>query len=165
MQNKLFTPDEIISPLKDYSEYRRRDYYLRNYYGMQEDYISIFGRADGDDRNISGMIFDRVSFAYYNNADFVRDHVALAEKLEAVKNEMQNSFEYQKSAFKYEMGNHEYHINWQADYDTLSAFGEIRYHGDKSDELEQYFKELHFTDVQRRAYLAARREYLSKVDY
>lgn len=162
MENILFTQEELVSPLKDYSDYQRRCSYLRDHYGMLEDHISIFERGE---RDTSGMCFDRISFAYYSNSDFVREHVALAKQLETVKNDVQNNFEYQKSAFKYEMANHEYAINWQADFDTLSAFGDVQYHGDDPDELEQYFNELDFTDIQRKAYLSARREYLREANY
>lgn len=162
MENILFTPEELASPLKDYSDYQRRFSYLRDHYGMLEDHVSIFGRGECD---TSGMYFDPVSFAYYTNREFVREHIALSERLETVKNDVRNNFEYQKSAFKYEMANHEYHINWQADFDTLGAFGDIKYHGNDPDELKQYFDELDFTDIQRKAYLAARREFLREANY
>ena len=77
---------------------------------------------------------------------------------------MGDNFEYWKSAFKYEMANHEYAINWQADWDTLSAFGNIQYHGHDENEVEQYFDELHFTETQRKAYWAARREYMREAN-
>ena len=52
-----------------------------------------------------------------------------------------------------------YVINWQADYDTLSAFGHVEWHGENEDALEKYFDELKFNDVQKKAYRDARTEY------
>lgn len=170
MGSILFTPEEIAAPLADYGEYSRKEYYLRNYYGMQEDYVSMFCilRTEQEKREYeektAGMVFDPISFAYYDDAGFVKQHMGLFGKLEAAKNAMSDNFDYWKSAFEYEMGNHEYAINWQADYDTLSAFGNIHYRGDDGDEVTKYFDELSFTDTQRKAYFAARRDYLRKAD-
>lgn len=171
MHNILFTPEEIAAPLKDYDEYSRREHYLRNYYGMQVDHISMFQiwhtkQEEQEYREKTAkMVFDPVSFAYYDDAGFVEEHLKLFGKLEAAKDAMSDNFDYWKTAFEYEMSNHEYALNWQADYDTLSAFGNIHYHGDDGDEITQYFDELRFTDTQRKAYLAARRDYLRKCEF
>lgn len=168
--NILFTLEEIAYPLSDYAEYERRSRYLHNYYGMQEDNISLFDaggtkqEVEERKKKIATMIFNPVGFAYYTNADFVREHIALFQRLEAARDAMGDNFEYWKSAFKYEMANHEYAINWQADWDTLSAFGNIQYHGHDENEVEQYFDELHFTETQRKAYWAARREYMREAN-
>lgn len=170
MRGILFTPEEIAAPLSDYTDYYRREYYLHNYYGMQEDHISLFDVGGTEQevkerkQKIAGMIYDPIGFAYYSNADFVQEHIALFRLLEAARDAVSDNFEYWKSAFKYEMANHEYAINWQADYDTLGVFGSIQYHGDDDNEVEQYFDELRFTETQRKAYWAARREYLREDD-
>jgi len=171
MRNILFTPEEIVAPLADYLEYNRKFRYLRDYYGMQEDYISAFYIGGTKQENkeweekISGMTFDPVNCAYYSNAEFVREHIAIFKRLEAAQDAMSDNFDYWKSAFKYEMANHEYAINWQADYDTLSAFGNIHYQSSVDEKVEHYFDELQFTDTQRKAYWAARREYLRECDF
>ena len=61
------------------------------------------------------------------------------------------------------MFNHEYSINWQADYDTLSVFGRITYKENAT--LTDYFDQLKFNDTQRLAYTAARKEYFSECTY
>jgi len=92
MRAILFTPEEIAAPLSDYTDYNRREYYLRNYYGMQEDNVSAFyiGNTEQAEREqaqkTAGMIFNPISFAYYRNAAFVREHVALFRQLEAAQN-------------------------------------------------------------------------------
>lgn len=165
---KLFTEHELSEPLKDYDEYTRKRYFLQNYYGMREHYISCFHIKGSEqeeaerDKQIAGMVFNRVCFCYHNDHDFVKRCCQLYDALEDAKKETEESYEYHKNAFLHEMYNHEYGINWQADYDTLSAFGFVQYHGDSENELKLYFDELEFSDIKRRAYLDARKEYFEQ---
>ena len=105
------------------------------------------------------MIYNPVCFAYYRDPDFVERCKMLLELLERANEAAARSYDYSKAAFLAEMFNHEYGINWQADFDTLSAFGAIRWHGDDAAALLAYFDDLHFSDEQRRAYMDARAEY------
>ena len=69
---------------------------------------------------------------------------------------------FMEDAFYYEMCNHEYGINWQADYDVLSCFGHIKYCGDdvwQDEEIERYFKQLGFSDEIKEAYYKAMKKY------
>lgn len=64
-------------------------------------------------------------------------------------------------AFLYEIGNHEYMINWQADYDVCSCFGSVRY--GESKDYHAYLNELGYADpkihdVYREAVIQHRRE-------
>lgn len=165
LNNKLFTESELAEPLKDYDEYRRKSAFLHNYYGMRVDSVSIFcinptkeQQAEFEEQT-KDMIYNPVAFAYMSDADFVKHHIELLEALEKAKAETSGNYEYLKKAFLYEMYNHEYGINWQADWDVLSCFGKIEYHGESNAALEKYFTELNFTEVQKRAYLAARSQY------
>ena len=166
--NILFTEEELAEPLKDYDEYTRKEYFLRNYYSMREDYISCFGNFSDPTfekswkRKTASMIHDDISFAYYakDKQEFVKHHYELFVTLQKSKAETVNDPEYQKKAFLREMFNHEYGINWEADYDTLSAFGNLVYHRqDDGLELQDYFDQLKFSELQRKAYFEARREY------
>lgn len=165
LNNILFTEAEIAAPLTSYDEYKSKEYFLRNYYAMQVDHISIFGDFRTDDKKqahkkkTENLSFDPVGLCYVEDAEFVRHHVELFESLQKSRQNMESSYEYLKSAYLSEMFNHEYGINWQADFDTLSAFGNVTWHGDGEESLEAYFDELHMSDAQRRAYLDARREY------
>lgn len=170
MNNILFTEAEISEPLQDYNEYSRKSYYMRNYYGMQRDYITVFcinptaeQKAEFE-RKTKSMTYNPVSFGYYKDAEFVKRHAELMNILEAQKEKTVDSFEYQKNAFLHEMFNYEYGINWQADYDVLSVFGNITYTEAEND-LQQYFEQLNFTDVQKKAYYAARKEYYANADF
>ena len=166
---KLWTEEEITGPLKDYDEYQAKSRFLHSYYGMREDYVSIFGIFRNEEEEaarekaVQGMILDPAAFAYYpaDKADFVKRHTALTESLEQRAAEMMQDYAYIKSGFLYEMYNHEYGINWQGDWDVLSCFGSVEYHD--NDGLTGYFDQLHFSDTQRRAYLDARREYYKEM--
>ena len=63
-------------------------------------------------------------------------------------NEAMKDPEFAKSAFRYEMDNHEYAINWEGDADVLSCFGWD----------PDTFSKVH-TEIQN-AYLDARKEHM-----
>lgn len=161
---KLYTESEISEPIKDYDDYTAKSHYLRNYYPMQEDYVSIFfigteAEREEHSKQYEGKIYNPAALGYFaaDKQDFVNRNIELVRILEAQKEKMTNNFEYLKQAFLSEMYNHEYGYNWQADYDVLGCFGNIHYNND--DDLEDYFNQLKFTDTQRNAYRAARKEY------
>lgn len=43
LNKKLYTKKELLESIKTYDEYKQKDYFLRNYYIMRYDHISIFG--------------------------------------------------------------------------------------------------------------------------
>ena len=165
--NILFTEEELGEPLKDYQEYSRKRHFLHNYYGMQVDYVSIFccnpteQQQKEFEKKTKDMIYNPIAFAYMSDAEFVKHHIELLNILEKAKEDTDNNYEYLKNAYLYEMHNHEYGINWQADYDTLSAFGNIQYHGG---DMNAYFEELNFTELQKQAYLDARKQYFKETE-
>lgn len=168
LNNKLYTESELAEPLKDYDEYKLKSHFLHNYYGMQVDYISIFGNPNDHtnfEEEVKGMIYNPVAFSYMSDTDFVRHHIELLETLDKLKENTSNNYEYLKNAFLCEMYNHEYGINWQADYDVLSVFGNIKYHGDNAEALQKYFEELNFNETQKRAYLGARNQYFQEAEF
>lgn len=163
--NILFSDEEITGPVKDYDDFKRKEYFLINYYCLQEDYISAFNIFHNDEerdafhKSIESLYYNKVSFCYMADKDFINHQINLYEALKSQMAQMSNNFEYYKEAFLHEMYNHEYSINWQADYDTLSAFGKVEWH---EDDLNAYFDELNFSKVQRNAYLEARKSYFAK---
>ena len=161
IDSKLFTEDELRGEIKDYDEYSKKSYYLHNYYHMQKDYESIYGIWTEESKKefrekIKNMTYNPISFCYMDDKEFVDHQIELYKQLEKRKVEMADNYEYYKKAFLYEMYNHEYGINWEADHDTLSAFGNVGWH---NDDINAYFEELKFTETQRRAYMDARKQY------
>lgn len=155
LNNKLFTPEEIVGEIKDYDDFKAKENYLRNYHPMQVDYVSIFGAKKTD---INGLHYNPVSFCYMADEEFIKLEIYLMNKLHEQKEKFANNMDYWVNAFKKEMYNHEYAINWQADYDTLSAFGNLTWKGDDA-RLTEYFDQLGFNNTQKTAYVLARRQY------
>ena len=162
-EQKLFTEDEIVGPLKDYNDYRAKREYLHNYYAMRRPYISIFFIGSDAEREklrkkTEKMYYDPVGFCYIDDEAFVAHHIELSDKLNNQRHMMENNYDYMVTAFKHEMYNHEYAINWQADYDTISAFANvngIRYYTD----ISELFDAAGFSETQKKAYMEARRQY------
>jgi hypothetical protein len=130
------------------------------------DYISHFHIFHSEEerqellRQTKGMFDDPVGMCWVYDKSFVEKHVKLwAALCEREKHAMEN-FDYCKSAFLYEMFNHEYGINWQADWDVLNCFTNVEY--SDSDSTSEYLERTDFTDMQKEAYLAAKSEYLEK---
>lgn len=163
LSRKLFTADEMET-VSDYQDKQAKEYYIRNYYGMRRDHISMFFCGPDSERKklrkkTENMIFSPVFFAYYDkkDADFVKRGEELLAALEKAEPQKDNA-KYWKSAFLYEMFNHEYGINWQADFDVCSCFGNCSSVSD-IDDIDALFSACNFSDVQRAAYMDARREY------
>lgn len=171
IERKLFTDEEIMQPIKSYDEYNRKLTFLRDYYALQEDRVSgyrIFRTAEEEkafDEEIKDLVYNPAGFCYMDKSkeSFIKHHVELLNALKRQKADVVNNYEYQKSAFLYEMYNHEYAYNWQADWDVLSVFGKITYQRN-NERLDKYFDELKFTKAQRKAYMDARSEYFSKLE-
>lgn len=68
--------------------------------------------------------------------------------------------EFAYSAFYYEMGNHEYHINnYQGNWDVISCFAKVKYCDDDWN-LENYFRQLDWPEETKEAYKKARADFL-----
>lgn len=169
LTNKLFTETELVAPIKDYDEFDKKSYYLRNYYHLQKDYISAFricrnkAEEEAFKRETAGLHYNPISFCYMADEKFIKHQAKLMAGLLKAKEAKSDNYEYWKDAFVREMFNHEYAINWQADYDTLSAFGNVEWKGDDAN-LADYFDQLNFTETQRKAYRDARHEYYKKAN-
>ena len=151
MNNTLYTEDEL-SYVKDYDDYTVKNYFIRNYYCNRKDHLSWFYSEITKDKYeiLSSWIKDRdkiyeklnreiytennnVCFCFFKSEDKeFSDHIyELLKGLEKAKDESENNPDYMVSAFYYEMCNHEYCINWQADWDVCSCFDRCKYGEDK----------------------------------
>lgn len=164
LPNKVFT-DEDLAVVKNYTDYENKDYFLRNYYIQRIPYETAFHiyHNEREEKEFAEKVKDKyynpISFCYVDQKykGFCERQKELLEKLKAAKEASSNdNFEYWKEAFLYEMFNHEYGIAWDADYNVISCFASIGYNNIT---LEQCFDDAKFTEVQRKAYRAARDEY------
>lgn len=163
LNKKLFTAEEMET-VTSYEDEQAKRYYIQNYYGMRRDHISMFFVGSDEERErirnkTNSMIFSPVFLAYYDkcDADFVRSGEGLLRRLEKAA-EQEKTPEYWVNAFLREMFNHEYGINWQADFDVCSCFGDCSNVRDYEN-IEELFNACNFSDMQRSAYMIARRKY------
>ena len=164
LNGKLFTDEELTGPLHSYTEYTAKAYFIRNYYPMRREYIPNFFIGPESERQkirekTETMLFSPLTSAWFDPQEkpFVDRMHALYSALSEKRSAAESDPEYLKTAILYEMYNHEYGINWQGNWDVLSCFGPIRYN--ESDNPVPYFDQLGWTDSQRAAFWAARRQY------
>lgn len=138
--NKLFTEEELADSVKDYDEHRRKSEYLRNYWIMQFDYISIFcaGNTPESERErireqFKTMFFCNNSCCYVYDKEIVNKSNEMMKHLQesfALLKENENSF---RQMISYELANHEACITCDC-RDALDSLG-LRY-----SELEDWQK-------------------------
>lgn len=170
LKYKLFSDEMIPAAVADYQEAERKEYYLRNYYPLMcIDKVSAFRICHNEaesaafDKEVEGMIYNPVGFFYTNDKAFSDRLIELYKIALKSKEPSKDNYDYWFDAFKYEMFNHEYAINWDADIDTLSAFGNVKYKVDIT--LSELFDQLSFSDIQRKAYRAAASYVMANSDY
>lgn len=165
----LYTEDEIYGPIKNYEDYCLKKFYIVNYYHQAYDNISMCHICDNGEKDkaykksIKGKIKNYIGMCYMDEEyQYVIDRQReLLKELEGQKEKLKDNYEFQKASFLKEMRDHEYHINPQGDRDVLSQFGSVSYRREESN-LDSYFDELQFTDIQRKAYLDARQDFLKQ---
>lgn len=165
MNGKLFTEDELRTPSDDYSERKAKECYIRNYYPMRREYQTIFSSekdvAEWYKRDKESAIYSGVAFAYFKPSDAVfAAHLGELYRAFVACNDPLRDYEHAKSAFKYEMHNHEYPINWQGDWDVISCFARVKYKGDGT-EIDQ----TGWTDEIKRAYRDAAAEVMKEREW
>lgn len=94
-------------------------------------------------------------FYLKKDADIIRAYMDKPDELP----ELMKDYDFAYEAILYEMGNHEYHINWDADWDVCRCFGSV-----KGDDPDKYFDQLGWEPQTRKAYLDARKEFYRLCD-
>lgn len=172
ISSKIFTESEIINdPIKDYNDYQLKNHYLYNYWHMQFDYVSSFAILNTEeqkkafDEKIKGMTYCPIGFYYIKDKSVIDRHIKLYKALEANnKKATTNNYDYWYKAFLHEFWNHEYCINYQGDYDVINAIGSVEWLSDCAG-YNDYLNASDLNEVQKKAYKAARSEYLNKCEY
>lgn len=97
-------------------------------------------------------------FCLKKDAPIIREYFSKPDPLE----DLMKSPEFAESAFYYEMANHEYHINWQGDWDVCSCFGSCKYSDGKN--YYDYLSEMGYSTEIIRAFERVRRKFLSECE-
>lgn len=95
-------------------------------------------------------------FYLKKDAEVIRDYFNRNTEDE-LKKMIENDSNFAKSAFMYEMKNHEYQINWQGDYDVCSCFGDGEYSENKT--YNEYLKEMGYSENVINIFREVKREY------
>ena len=157
LDHKVFSDAELLQPTPDYITQEKKDHYLRNYWIQQFDYISAFNIFHNDKekedflKSVEEMYYNRFSFCYVSDKNIIDRQETLFKGMKDANEKAKETFEYWFEAFKYEMFNHEFVINWQADYDVISCFARVPY----SENREKLLNAAGFTDLQKDAYRKA----------
>lgn len=96
-----------------------------------------------------------------------RDLDSILSELNAVddaKREFIEDYEQAYDAFMYEMGNHEYHINYEGDWDVLSCFGLNDNVCEYGKGVDEYMDAMGLSPVTKAAYHDARGDFLRLAD-
>lgn len=173
-ERQLYTEAELAQPLKNYFDFQRRRKYITELMPLRRDFMSMFCYCSTEEEKAERAIeraahpvkcVSALGYFTEDDKEFAMHIDDLMLDLVKQMEDTANDYEYQKSAFMYELGNHEYHINgYQGDWDTLSTFGKIKWRGQGKEARAEYYKELSFTDIQIKAFEDAIREYMKKAD-
>ena len=129
MNNKLFTDGELLQGVTSYDEYKRKDYFLCNYWIMQFNSLSIFGIGDKaqkefDEEKPNFPFYNPISFCYVADAEIVEKSKMFSEHLEKVYEELKTDDVAFRGMIRRELANHEACIT--CDYtDALGALGMV----------------------------------------
>ena len=127
LNRKLYTDVELLEDVKTYDEYEKKNYFLRNYYIMRYDYVSIFGIGEEDKKAFDEArktytIYNPVSFCYVKDENIVKTQSKILKHLEESFEKLKASDETFKEMVSRELANHEACIT--CDYtDALDALG------------------------------------------
>lgn len=129
LKNKLFTDAELLEPCRSYSEYERKNHFLRNYWIMRYDHISMFFMGSEVERKERKKLIDK-EYPYFTWVclSHVKSHdiVETADKYYNVLKQSFDSLQSDNNVFREmvrkSLANHEACIT--CDYtDALNALG------------------------------------------
>lgn len=123
--NKLFTDKELMEEVRSYDEYKKKDYFLRNYWIMRYDYTSIFAISEKDKAKVKEGIkkhpyFNPICFCYVVDEKIVKDAEKYHQHLEMEYEKLKANLDEFRRMIRYELANHEACVSCSAD-DTLYA--------------------------------------------
>ena len=114
------------------------------------------GLTENDTDKIYGI--GNGGFYLRSDAEVIRDWFSKPDELP----ELMKDHDFAVDAFRYEMGEHEYHINWQGDWDVCQCFGECDYAGSKT--FKNYLEEAGYSDEVVEFFKEAKRKFYKDCD-
>ena len=144
LNHKLYTNEELLEEIKNYSEYNAKNYFLRNYWIMRYDYLSCFyvsnekNDKEFEEKKKSFPFFNLVSFCYVTDKSIINEQVKYMNHLEDEYERLQNNNDTFRGMISYELANHEACIT--CDYKPTLDYLGIDYN-ELSEEKQKIVKE------------------------
>ena len=121
LNNKLYTDEELMGEINNYAEYKLKSYFLRNYWIMQYDHISIFNKEEMENKG-ENAIYNPISFCYVYDISIIEEQKKLLENIEREYKKLTENDDTFRQMVRTELCNHEACIT--GDYtEALSALG------------------------------------------
>lgn len=127
LNRKLFTDKELLEPVLSYGDYKRKDYFLRNYWIMRYEYVSIFviGKEDQmkiEEEKKTHPFFNPICFCYVENENIVNEAKKYNLHLQNSFKKLKENNEAFRKMVRYELDNHEACVSY--DYEAaLDSLG------------------------------------------
>lgn len=127
LNRKLYTDAELLEEVASYDEYEKKKYFLRNYYIMRYDYVSMFyigekQKKEAEEARKGFDVVNPVSYCYVKDENIVKTQAEILKHLEASFEKLKKSDETFREMVAAELANHEACIT--CDYeDALDALG------------------------------------------
>lgn len=127
LNRKLYTEKELLENVKTYDEYKQKDYFLRNYYIMRYDHISIFGIGEEAKKAFEKArktytVYDPVSFCYVKDKEIVEKQIEILNHLKKSFKSLKENNDTFREMIRHELANHEACITYSYT-DALDALG------------------------------------------
>lgn len=112
LNSKIYTDEELLEEVASYDEYEKKSHFLRNYYIMRYDYVSIFGIGKEaqqalDEAKKIYTVYNPISFCYVADENIVKKQMKILNHLEASFEKLKASDETFKEMVSRELANHE----------------------------------------------------------
>lgn len=129
LNRKLYTDAELMEEVKTYDEYEKKSYFLRNYWIMRYDYLSIFRinptkeeEAEYQEKKKMFPFSNPVSFCYVAEKEIVDTQKRYLAHLESAYKRLKENVETFREMISRELANHEACITCNYT-DALTALG------------------------------------------
>lgn len=125
LNKRLFTDAELLESIKTYEDYEIKSYFVRNYWIMQFDYLSMFRIGEKAEKEFDAKIsqypyLNKYSFCYVKDINIIKQQAKFIKNLENEYKKLKNSLDTFTEMVKTELENHEACIT--CDYtDALNA--------------------------------------------
>jgi hypothetical protein len=125
LNNKLFSESELMEEVQTYDEYKKKSYYVRNYWIMQFDYVSAFyiGKPEKKLQEAKEkMLFCPTCFCYVEDKNIIYKAGNFIRHIEESFTKVKENPDIFRKMVSYELSNHE--AGYTCDYsDALETLG------------------------------------------